>query len=132
MAEKSRLIIKRNRLPQLAAGMPGLLTNVVDKTRLDVERRTKENIVLMDAFDTGNMFNSAGSHMTGQASAEVEVGADYSVYVHEGYDEPNGHHVGARPFLAQAVAEVKADIPGEVRGKVEALASGGGGGGGAD
>ncbi len=90
--------------------LDGLTKQVVDAVGFDIERRTKENIVLMEAVDTGNMLNSAAYDGNGN----MRVTADYAAAVHDGHELANGNFVPGRPFLRKAVIEAVADLPDEL------------------
>lgn len=107
--------IRRNGLPKLqqkvAGGGGG--SEILDKIMFDIERRTKENIVMMGAVDTGNMLNTTHSvpnNPNGPNTREVRVPAEYAAYVHDGYAREDGGTVAGRPFMAQAVAEVEKEV----------------------
>lgn len=104
--------------------LDSLTKRVVDKIGFDIERRAKENIVIMEAVDTGNMLNSAAYLPGAGAEGEMTVAAEYSLWVHDGYELPNGRFVPGRPFLRKAVIEVVADLPKEASVTIEWKESG--------
>jgi hypothetical protein len=53
--------------------------------------------------DTGNLANSIKHKMTGPTSAEVNVGAEYSIPLELGWISANGKHQGPFPFMVPAV-----------------------------
>jgi hypothetical protein len=80
---------------------------VINLMAAEIEARTKDNIVLMGAVDTGNMLNSTGHLPTdGTKPAEVYVDAEYSGHVHEGHHTADGGFVEGRPFLRNAYRDV--------------------------
>lgn len=116
---KTQIKIVFNRLPQIARKLPVLVGAVVQKTAMRVERRAKDSMQLSHsgrryqrgkkshqasapgetpAIDTGNLVNSIGNKMTGPASAEVFVGAEYGAALEFGTSK-----MAARPSLRPAV-----------------------------
>lgn len=75
---------------------------VVRKTATDCEARAKENIVRMDAVDTGATLNSVGVDMETEHRGVVGPTTEYSPYIEWGtYKMP------PRPFMGEAVDAVE-------------------------
>ncbi len=93
MAGMISVSILSNRLPSIAAQLPGAVRAVIGKTVSDVESGAKSRA----AVDTGAMRNSIQGHITGDASGEVSVGAEYGIY-----QEYGTHKMPAHPFMHPA------------------------------
>lgn len=115
----SGVVIRTNKVPQLRARLSGSgPSTMMDKIAFDLETKTKENIVAMDATDTLNMLNTtnAAPELLGVGTyREVRVPAEYAGHVHDGHSTPGGGFVAGRPFMSKAVDEVVAEIPGHLR-----------------
>jgi HK97 gp10 family phage protein len=87
-------------LDELVRELPGLADKFVRATALDVEATAKR----LAPVDTGLLRNSIrlDDPVRGDAQADVVVGAEYGIYVHEGAQ-------GRRPqrFLADALRQVE-------------------------
>lgn len=80
------------------ARLPGEASRVVRGHGLQMEAEAKQNIVAMDAVDTGYMLGSVGIIEKSALSATVAVGAEeYPVYVEYGTSK-----MEARPFWRRA------------------------------
>ena len=80
------------------AQLPGEASRVVRGHGLQMEAEAKQNIVAMDAVDTGYMLGSVGIIEQSARSATVAVGAEeYPVYVEYGTSK-----MEARPFWRRA------------------------------
>ena len=80
------------------AQLPGEASRVVRGHGLQMEAEAKQNIVAMDAVDTGYMLGSVGIIEKSALSATVAVGAEeYPVYVEYGTSK-----MEARPFWRRA------------------------------
>ena len=85
---------------------------VVRKTLIDLEGAVRRMIVSVGAVDTGNMLNSTTHQMTGELTGEVRVGAEYAVFVEDGYmlvawGHATGKLVAGRPFVAPAAKQIE-------------------------
>lgn len=90
--------IKSNNLGKLAAKLPGLADLIVAKTTMDLEAEIKQNIVAVDAIDSGNMLNTTqGHHEPGSIKGHVDTAAEYWVHVEFGT-----HNMAGRPFVLPA------------------------------
>jgi hypothetical protein len=98
------------------SALDALLSNIEDKIGFDMERRTKENIVTMDAVDTGNML---GTTHYDPRSRRVYMPAPYTERVHNGYMLADGRHVAGRPFFAKALLDTAHDIPASLNPRIE-------------
>ena len=80
------------------AQLPGEASRVVRGHGLQMEAEAKQNIVAMDAVDTGYMLGSVGIIEQSALSVTVAVGAEeYPVYVEYGTSK-----MEARPFWRRA------------------------------
>ena len=80
------------------ARLPGEASRVVRGHGLQMEAEAKQNIVAMDAVDTGYMLGSVGIIEQSALSVTVAVGAEeYPVYVEYGTSK-----MEARPFWRRA------------------------------
>ena len=86
------------RIDAAIAQLPGEASRVVRGHGLQMEAEAKQNIVAMDAVDTGYMLGSVGIIEQSALSATVAVGAEeYPVYVEYGTSK-----MEARPFWRRA------------------------------
>lgn len=70
-----------NRLPQIAGGLQGRISQVVRKTAFDIEAHAKA----IAPVDTGNLKNTISTDIAGDGlSAEVTANADYAAHVEYG------------------------------------------------
>lgn len=100
-----------NDLPKLRGRTRRKAGEIVRKTVFDLEAQAKQNIVAMNAVDTGAMLNSTQGAMTDEMSGRVAVGVDYGLYVHEGTRRMPG-----RPFLRMAGETVGGQFDKAMRG----------------
>lgn len=98
MAGSISVSILSNRLPTIAAQLPGAVRAVIGRTVADVETGAKQRA----AVDTGAMRSSIQGRMTGDTSGEVSVGVEYGVFVEHGT-----RHAPAQPFLTPAAEAAK-------------------------
>ena len=98
-------------LDEMTREMPGMADKFVRATALDVEATAKR----LAPVDTGLLRNSIrmDDPVRGDAQADVVVGAEYGIYVHEGAQ-------GRKPraFLADALRQVE----GRSEGRLQELA----------
>lgn len=80
MANAITVAILSNRLPSIAAQLPGAVRAVIGKTVADVETGAKQRAPV----DTGNLRNSITGKLTGGASGEVSTGVEYAVFQEHG------------------------------------------------
>jgi HK97 gp10 family phage protein len=101
--EMSSVTIKitHNRLPQIAAKLPQLVSQIVKKAAFDIESNAKAVVPIK----TGNLKNSIQAHMTGSTSAEVATGVEYAIYVEFGTRK-----MSARPYLTPAAEKVRSSF----------------------
>lgn len=111
------------------------LHKAIEKTVFKIESATKKEAPVNKQKGGGNLRQSIRGSMIGLATGQVEVGAEYGVYVHEGTRPhtimirnkrtlankrtgqvfgPIVHHPGtkANPFLERAVENSAEDIDG--------------------
>jgi len=112
MASGISVTILSNRLPAIAAKMPGAARALVQKGVADVEGQAKQRA----AVDTGAMRNSIGGRMTGDTSREVSVGQDYGVHLEYGTV-----NMPAQPFMNPAVDAVRPGFEAGARKLAEGL-----------
>ncbi len=93
--------ITHNRLPQIAAKLPQLVSQIVKKAAFDIESNAKAVVPIK----TGNLKNSIQAHMTGSTSAEVATGVEYAIYVEFGTRK-----MSARPYLTPAAEKVRSSF----------------------
>ncbi len=111
MAGSISVSILSNRLPVIAAQLPGAVRQIVTKAVSDVEGQAKQRA----PKDTGALANSIQGRMTGDTSGEVSVGVSYGVHQEFGtrfqpgtpYMRPATDAV--RPGFLAAVAKI-ADV----------------------
>lgn len=82
-----------SRIPQIAANMGPRAGAIVQKTAADIEAQAKT----LAPVDTGALQNSITWRPTGQTSAEVFTGIDYSIY-----QEYGTYKMSAQPFMVPA------------------------------
>lgn len=87
----------------------------VEKTSLDLAANVRQNITSVGAVDTGNMLGSVAARQTGALSAEVEVGAEYAIYVEMGHHTRSGSFVPGRPFFLPAITAIRPRFEAAVR-----------------
>ena len=86
------------KIEQTIARLPGEASRVVRGHGLQMEAEAKQNIVAMDAVDTGYMLGSVGIIEQSALSVTVAVGAEeYPFYVEYGTSK-----MEARPFWRRA------------------------------
>ena len=83
------------------ARLPGEASRVVRGHGLQMEAEAKQNIVAMDAIDTGYMLGSVGIIEQSAMSATVAVGAEYGPYVEYGTAHAT-YSIAPRPFWRRA------------------------------
>ena len=87
------LKVVSNKLPQLIEQLPDACDAIVRKTTFDVGADAREN----SPFKTGHLRNSHHEEFPAPMTGEVDVSADYAVFVHDGARGRPG-----RPWLAEA------------------------------
>jgi len=107
-----RVTIQSNRLPAIAAKLPGGARALVQKTVADVEGQAKGRA----AVDTGALRNSISGRMTGDTSGEVSVGQDHGVFLEYGTV-----NMPAQPFMNPAVDAVRPGFDAGARKLAEGL-----------
>ena len=98
---KTTAIITDNRLPEIAAMVPADTKIVIAKITKAAETRWKENIVEMDAVDTGAYLNSVQGESQ-NFEGEVASGVAYDVWVEFGT-----RRMSARPAMTQAAEAIR-------------------------
>jgi len=98
MAGMITVAILSNRLPGLAAKVPGAARRLVQRAVVDVEGQAKQRA----AVDTGALRQSIGGRMIGDTSGEVGVGQEYAIYVEYGTV-----NAPAQPFMHPAADAVR-------------------------
>jgi hypothetical protein len=93
-----RVVVEFNRFADLAAALPRETAAVTGKTVLDLEAEIKQNIVGVDAIDTGFMLNRTHGH---PADGTVTNDAEYVFHVNDGTTR-----MPARPFIEPAAEAV--------------------------
>jgi hypothetical protein len=106
-----KVIIKHNKLPQLAARFPREVNRIVREQVMQTESDVKVNIRKYGAVDTGNMLNSTQGRMEGEHDGVVSVGADYAVHVNYGT-----RYISGRPFFSDATERARQEFPERFRG----------------
>lgn len=81
----------------------------VIKACYDTEAQAKQNIIEVDAVDTGNMLNSTQADLSDIANGVgiVSVGAEYGPDVEYGHHTRSGSYIQGRPFFTPAVEKVR-------------------------
>lgn len=85
--------ITNNRLPEIIAKVPGLVSAVVKKTAFDIQDDAQEIFV---PIDTGNLAGSITATIE-EFSAQVQPAAEYAAYVEFGTWK-----MGAQPYMRPA------------------------------
>lgn len=94
-----RIEVEYNLCDQLAARVDELPAQIVGKATMDTLALGMED----SPFDTGNLRDSHTPAFSDDGlRGEVNVGAEYGLYVHEGHATVSGGYVAGRPWLAQA------------------------------
>jgi HK97 gp10 family phage protein len=93
-----RIVIKYNRLPEIAKKLPAVANDIVRKAAFDIEANAK----LIVPFDTGKLKNSISCEFPTQTSAIVAPHTEYA-----GYVEFGTHRQGAKPYMRPAAEKVK-------------------------
>jgi len=87
-----QVLVRLNRLPEIAAALPGAARDLVDKTLLDIEATATANCPV----ETGNLKNNRS-----RTPNSVRWNAHYAAYVNFGT-----RYMAARPFVTNAVNAV--------------------------
>lgn len=78
------------------------IQSAINRSILIIERNAKRQAPVNKAPGGGTLRQSIKARMTGKATGEVEVGASYAIYVHEG----TRPHI-IRPVRRKALANVR-------------------------
>lgn len=102
----ARVIIRYDRLPQVAQRFPQATSTLVQEQVFESEGHVKTNIQKYGAIRTGFMLSSVQGQMAGAFSGEVTVGASYGPYVNFGtrYQSP-------RPFFSDETHRAESAFP---------------------
>jgi hypothetical protein len=85
MGKSAEIRIVFNRFPELAAKMPGIVSEIVEKTAMVVVEGAQEELYEGHGVDTGALRASIKPTMTSALSAEVEPeGIEYAIPVEFG------------------------------------------------
>lgn len=116
----TQVILQFNHLPEFARSVGAAARDIVAKVGHDIEADSKASMVGGGSphvpsapgqpphVDTGNLRNSIRFGLTGEASGEVAVGAEYAEFLEFGTSR-----MAPRPFMTPAVDRVA--------GKLEAI-----------
>lgn len=105
--------IVSNRLPAIAAKLPGAARQIVQKAVADVEAQAKPRA----PFEFGTLRNSIQGHMTGPTSGEVSTGVEYAEYQERGTVKMPAH-----PFMTPAADAVRPSFEAAAKALAEGLA----------
>jgi len=93
----AKIVIKYNRLPQIAERLPEAVSAIVRKAAFDVEASAKAVVPV----DTGKLKNSITSEFPSQTKAIVAPHTDYAAYVEYGTRKQR-----AKPYMRPAAEKV--------------------------
>lgn len=93
----ARIVVKYNRLPQLAARLPDAVGAIVRKAAFDIEANAKTIVPV----DTGTLKNSIRSEFPSPTKAIIAPHTDYAIYVELGTQK-----MRARPYMRPAAEKV--------------------------
>jgi HK97 gp10 family phage protein len=92
------LKVELNKFPEVGSRIRAQLSKAIRKAGFDIEAHAK-NVV---PVRTGNLKNSIQTEIKNDLLAQVQVGAEYGIYVEYGTRK-----MSARPYLRPAVEEVR-------------------------
>ncbi len=98
MANPIKIELVFDKLPMIAASLRPKASHAVRETAFAIEAQAKANAPV----DTGNLRGSIQAEMTGDLSAQINVGAEYGPYVEFGT-----RHQNAQPYLVPAAEAEK-------------------------
>lgn len=106
-----KMTVLSNDYDALADRLESLSGQIVRKTTLDIHGLAVET----SPYDTGHMQSTHKPEFSDDGQrGEVNVYADYSLYVHEGHRTRNGGYVAGRPWLAEAAEHVRPAFNGAI------------------
>lgn len=98
MQSAIKIEVKLNRFPEIGSRMRTMLSAALRKTAFDLEANAKDTVPVR----TGNLKNSIQTEMKGDLNAEVQVGANYGIFVEYGT-----RRMSARPYMRPSAEHVK-------------------------
>lgn len=98
MTKDFKIEIKFNRFPELAAKVPGLVSEIVRKAALDVEGQAKTFVPI----DTGALHDSIDVQMEGDLTAVIAPHTEYAAFVEFGTFK-----MSAQPYMTPAAEAVR-------------------------
>lgn len=114
MAKGGGVRIVRNDIPNIISRFPGVCRDIVGKLSLDGVAIVKRNIQAQQLIDTGNYLNSWDVLPVEVTATSIKggfgSGVEYGPYLEYGTI-----HMPARPHVAPAADELRADAEGAFR-----------------
>lgn len=97
MAASTKIVIKYNNLPKIAAKLPDVANAIVRKAAFDVEGHAKTVVPV----DTGKLKNSIATEFPSRTSAVIAPHTEYAIYVEYGTRRQR-----AKPYMRPAAEKV--------------------------
>lgn len=94
----AKIVIKYNRLPQIAERLPEAVGAIVRKAAFDVEANAKAVVPV----DTGKLKNSISCEFPSQTKAIIAPHTDYAIFVEYGTRRQR-----AKPYMRPAAEKVR-------------------------
>lgn len=93
----TKIVVKYNNLPKIAAKLPEAVSEIVRKAAFDVEAHAKTIVPV----DTGTLKNSINTEFPSQSKAIIAPHTEYAIYVEFGT-----RRMRAQPYMRPAAEKV--------------------------